>query len=54
LNRKILNDLFTDQNIRSPIAIDNTAAWNVASVRDEVITAAVSKDIEIANNIRAG
>lgn len=54
LNRKILNDLFIDQNIRSAIAIDNTAAWNVASVEDDVIAAVISKDVEIANNIRNG
>jgi len=54
LDRKILNDLFVDQNIRLPIAIDNTAAWNVASVEDDVIAAVISKDIEIANNVRNG
>lgn len=54
LNRKILNDLFIDQNTRSAIAIDDTAAWNVASVKNDVIAAIISKDIEIANNIRNG
>jgi hypothetical protein len=54
VNRKILNDLFEDQSTRSPIEIDDNAAWSVSSVRNDVIAAAVSKDIEIANSIRSG
>lgn len=52
LSRKTINDLFVDQNIRSPIALDDGATWNLNSTREDVLLAALSKDIEMANAFR--
>ncbi len=53
LSRKMINDLFIDQNFRSPIDLSDDSLWNSPSTREEVIRSALSKDIEMANSFRS-